>query len=52
MKKLNGNVEFAYVQGDHFTIHTADYKLAGYTFLEKKYAAWPAHKSSSTIGRP
>jgi hypothetical protein len=37
MKKLDTGFEFAYYPGDHFTVFTAEYRLAGYQFLEKKY---------------
>jgi hypothetical protein len=43
MKKLNGGFEFAYYPGDHFTVHTPEYRLAGYRFLEQKYNDYISH---------
>lgn len=37
MKKLDAGFVFEYFPGDHFTIHTPEYRLAGYRFLEQKY---------------
>ncbi|MDO3628035.1 alpha/beta hydrolase-fold protein [Mucilaginibacter sp. BT774] len=37
MKKLDAGFVFEYYPGDHFTIHTPEYRLAGYRFLEQKY---------------
>jgi hypothetical protein len=37
MKKLDAGYVFEYYPGDHFTIHTPEYRLAGYRFLEQKY---------------
>jgi len=37
MKKLDAGFVFGYFPADHFTIHTPEYKLAGYRFLEQKY---------------
>lgn len=43
MKKLNSGFEFAYYPGDHFTVGTAEYGLAGYKFLEQKYNDYLNH---------
>jgi len=37
MKKLDAGFVFGYFPADHFTIHTPEYRLAGYRFLEQKY---------------
>ena len=37
MKKQDAGFVFEYFPGDHFTIHTLEYRLAGYRFLEQKY---------------
>ena len=37
MKKLDAGFVFEYFPADHFTIHTPEYQLAGYRFLEQKY---------------
>jgi hypothetical protein len=42
MKKLNSSFKFAYYPGDHFTIHTPEYRKDGYQFLEQKYVEWVA----------
>ena len=43
-KKLNANFVYAYYPGDHFTLNYPEYKNAGYTFLEKRYAEWLSKK--------
>ena len=40
MKILDANFTFDYYPGDHFTLNYLEYKMAGYTFLEKKYTEW------------
>ena len=37
MKELNSSFQFAYYPGDHFTVHTPEYKDEGYQFLENYY---------------
>ncbi|MEL4456539.1 alpha/beta hydrolase-fold protein [Lutimonas vermicola] len=46
MKILNANFVFEYYPGDHFTLNYLEYKMAGYTFLENKYATWLSKKST------
>jgi hypothetical protein len=45
MKKLNSTFKFAYYPGDHFTVHTPEYRNDGYQFLKQKYMEW-LNKSS------
>lgn len=40
MKKLDAGFVFAYVPGDHFTIHTKEYRNNGMRFLAQKYVEW------------
>ena len=40
MKKLNAGFVFAYVPGDHFTIHTKEYWNNGMQFLALRYEEW------------
>lgn len=40
MQKLETHFVFAYYPGDHFTIGTPEYQLAGSQFLEGRYAQW------------
>lgn len=42
MKELNANFQFAYYPGDHFTIHTPEYRKEGFAFLKQKYMEWLA----------
>ncbi|MBS1747690.1 MAG: hypothetical protein JST21_16120 [Bacteroidetes bacterium] len=37
MKKTDAGFVFAYYPGDHFTVSTPEYRMAGYQFLEQKY---------------
>ena len=46
-KKLNANFVYAYYPGDHFTLNYPEYRMAGYTFLENKYAEWLTQNASS-----
>ena len=43
-KNLNANFVYAYYPGDHFTLNYPEYKMAGYSFLNKKYAEWLSRK--------
>jgi Putative esterase len=43
MQKLDTHFVFAYYPGDHFTIGTPEYQLAGMQFLEARYAQWKSH---------
>jgi len=46
-KKLNANFVYAYYPGDHFTLDYPEYKMEGYTFLEKRYTEWLSKKGTS-----
>ena len=43
MKKLDAGFEFGYYPGDHFTVSTPEYRVAGYKFLEQKYNDYMNH---------
>ncbi len=41
MEKLDGNMEFRYFSGDHFTVHfNEEYQKAGHGFLTECYQNW------------
>jgi hypothetical protein len=40
MKKLNANMQFEYFPGDHFTVHTPEYRQKGFKFLADRYREW------------
>jgi hypothetical protein len=40
MKKLDTRFVFGYYPGDHFTLNTPEYQVAGEKFLEERYAQW------------
>ncbi|MEO5776583.1 MAG: alpha/beta hydrolase-fold protein [Flavobacterium sp.] len=42
MNELKADFQFAYYPGDHFTIHTPEYRKEGFTFLKQKYMEWIA----------
>ena len=42
MNELKADFQFAYYPGDHFTIHTSEYRKDGYAFLKQKYVEWLA----------
>ena len=42
MKALNSKFQFAYYQGDHFTVFTPEYQKEGNQFLKQKYDEWLA----------
>ena len=46
MKELNSKFQFAYYQGDHFTVFTSEYRKEGNQFLKQKYEEWLAKNKS------
>lgn len=42
MKEMNANFQFGYYPGDHFTVHTPEYRKDGDAFLKQKYLDWQA----------
>ena len=46
MKTLNIPIQFAYYSGDHFTVHTPEYRKDGYQFLKEKYLEWQQKNKS------
>ena len=40
MKKLNAGIQFEYFPGDHFTVHTPEYRQKGFKFLADRYRQW------------
>ena len=40
MKKLNAGMQFEYFPGDHFTVHTPEYRQKGFKFLADRYRQW------------
>lgn len=46
IKTLNIPIQFAYYSGDHFTVHTPEYRKDGYQFLKEKYLEWQQKNKS------